>query len=86
MEIGLDNEAIFRNNAINMHKQHGTEGVLTCLIEMIETAQVIADKLGEIVEKDEPLISKHMKLLHEYNGIILPTLVVMRNKLHKETK
>ena len=83
-QIGHDQEAIFRNSTINMHKQCGTEGVLTCLIEMIESAQVIADKLGELVEKDELLVSKHMKLLHDYNAIVLPTLIVMRDKLTKD--
>lgn len=52
MDIGLDNEAIFRNQTVNMHKAEGVEGVLTCLIEMLEYAYVISDKLKEITEKE----------------------------------
>jgi len=82
MDIGHDNEAIFRNQCTNMHKQHGTEGVLTCLIEIIESGKTILDKLREI----DPTFVCGMHMISQDLQDVLQNLRTVRAEIYRQRR
>lgn len=84
MNVDPGSEAILRTQCAQIHKDYGTVGVLTMLIEMLESTKILGDKLVELTKEGEPKISEQMKLLVDYHEIVIPTMTVMRDKLNNQ--